>query len=305
MGPASHRTGVIAYRYNTRATLADTPINKTGGNMFHRMKCRNGFKFEYNIFRPYNALMLSVAVIAFSLLVPGQFQIASAAQKVRLATLNWAPYIGENLNGEGYAAEVIRTAFERGGYQVEFFYMPWQRAVKTVMAGSYDGLAPAYYTEKRAVDFSMSEAFPGGPMVFAKRADREIAYDRLEGLKPYKIALVRGYVNTKEFDEADYLTKNFTDCDRTGYRRVLSGSVDLWLVDRFVAQTTMAMHMPERAKEIDFVAKPLAVKNLHVAFSRMKPKYAELTRTFNKGLAEVLSDGTLQQILARHGLSLE
>jgi polar amino acid transport system substrate-binding protein len=255
---------------------------------------------------PRRLKVLLLLALSVSLLVGPAFTgPASAGRTVRLATLEWAPYIGKDLPAEGYAGELIRTAFERSGYQVTFFYMPWQRAVKTVLEGSYDGLCPAYYTEKRAKTFSLSADFPAGPLVFAKRKDKSITFNRLEDLKPYKIAGVRGYANTKAFDSADYLQKSYTNSDRTGYRRLLFGHVDLWLADKFVAQYTMSRNMPERAKEIDFVAKPLAVKNLYVAFSKSKPDYKTLTRDFNRGLAEVLHDGTLQKILADHGLSLK
>jgi polar amino acid transport system substrate-binding protein len=248
-------------------------------------------------------LVWIVTFISFSILA-GVGRPAFASQTVRLATLNWPPYIGEKLPAEGYAAELIRTAFERSGYQVKYFYMPWTRAVKTVLEGGYDGLCPVYYTEQRKEDYSLSSEFPAGPLVLGKRVDTNIKYKRLTDLKPYKIAVVRGYANTKEFDEANYLQKSFTIDDQTGYRRLLFGSVDLWLADKFVAQYTMANHLPNRAKEVVFDDTPLGVKNLHIAFSRKGPEYKRLTEDFNKGLAEILKDGTLEQILRHHELSL-
>jgi polar amino acid transport system substrate-binding protein len=252
----------------------------------------------------HTRIRLWIVVAVSILLLAGVGGPAFGAQTIRLATLNWAPYIGGNLPSEGYAAELIRTAFERRGYQVQFFYMPWTRAVKTVLEGSYDGLCPVYYTEQREQDFSLSIKFPAGPLVFFKRVGNEIKYNRLEDLQPYKIAVVRGYANTKEFDEADYLQKSFTNNDQTGYRRVLFGTVDLWLVDKFVAQYTMTNHLPDRAKELDFIDKPLGVNDLYVAFSKKKPEHKRLTKAFNEGLAEVLNDGTLKQVLEHHGLSL-
>lgn len=229
---------------------------------------------------------------------------AYGQQTVRLATLNWPPYTGENLAGEGYAAELIRTAFERRGYQVQYYFMPWSRAVETATSGYYEGLAPVYFTEKRKKDFSMTDAFPAGPLMLAKRKGEEIIYNRLEDLKPYKIAVVSGYANTKEFDEAKYLQKSICNSDTTGYRRLLFGTVELWLVDKFVGQYIMFHHLPERAKEIEFIEKPIGIKNLHIIFSKKKPNHLKLAKDFNKGLAEVMNDGTLNKILANHGLSL-
>jgi polar amino acid transport system substrate-binding protein len=248
-------------------------------------------------------LLWMVAFISISILT-SVCRPAFAGQTVQLATLNWPPYIGEKLPDEGYAAELIRTAFERSGYQVKYFYMPWTRAVETVLKGGYDGLCPVYYTQKRAEEYSLSSEFPAGPLVLGKRVGTDITYNQLTDLEPYKIAVVRGYANTKEFDNAKYLQKSFTIDDQTGYRRLLFGSVDLWLADKFVAQYTMANHLPDRAKEVVFIDKPLGIKNLHVAFSRKRPNNKRLTEAFNKGLAEILNDGTLKQILKHHNLSL-
>jgi polar amino acid transport system substrate-binding protein len=188
---------------------------------------------------------------------------------------------------------------------VKFYYMPWGRAVEMVSKGSYNGLCPAYYTEERAEKFSMSDPFPAGPLLFAKRRSARIDYNTLRDLAPYKIAVVRGYANTKAFDNAGYLQKSFTIDDQTGYRRLLFGRVDLWLADKFVAQYTMSQHLPEKADEIAFINKPLAEKTLHVAFTKSKPNYKALTKAFNTGLKSVLNDGSLEQILRRHHLSLD
>lgn len=255
--------------------------------------------------RPFCRTLKSMLLGLFLIWVALSSGVATASETVRLATLNWLPYIGQDLEAEGYAADVIRTALERSGYSVTFYYMPWGRAVDMVSKGSYNGLCPAYYTEERAEKFSMSDPFPAGPLLFAKRRDARIDFNSLRDLAPYKIAVVRGYANTKAFDTAEYLQKSFTIDDRTGYRRLLFGRVDLWLADKFVAQYTMSQHLPERADEITFIEKPLAVKKLYVAFSKSKPNYKALTQAFNAGLKSVLNDGTLEKILRRHHLSLD
>jgi hypothetical protein len=33
------------------------------------------------------------------------------AEKIKLSSLDWKPYIGKSLNNEGYAAEVVKKAF--------------------------------------------------------------------------------------------------------------------------------------------------------------------------------------------------
>ncbi|MEJ2640206.1 MAG: transporter substrate-binding domain-containing protein, partial [Desulfosarcinaceae bacterium] len=143
--------------------------------------------------RPFGQTLKPMLLGLFVILVTLSSGVATASETVRLATLNWLPYIGQDLEAEGYAAEVIRTALERSGYSVTFYYMPWGRAVDMVSKGSYNGLCPAYYTEERAEKFSMSDPFPAGPLLFAKRRDARIDFNSLRDLAPYKIAVVRGY----------------------------------------------------------------------------------------------------------------
>lgn len=271
-------------------------FTRTGRVSYASVQSSMKIRFKY---------ILSTALVLLSIALPVFAGHAFGQQNIRLATLDWPPYIGKDLPEEGYTAELIRTAFKRVGYEVKFLFMPWKRALNTVSEGHYEGLAPIYFTKQRAMEFSLSEAFPSGPLVFAKRKNSNIDYTQLRDLRPYKIACVSGYANTKEFDDAAYLQKSLTNNDTTGYRRLLFGTVELWLADKFVAQYTISNHLPERAVEIEFIDKPLGIKNLHVAFSRMKVNHQKLTKDFNKGLSSVLTDGTLESILAKHGLSLE
>ncbi len=49
---------------------------------------------------------------------------ATKTKTIRIATLEWEPYIGQKLADEGFMAEITREAFRRGGYKVEYIYLP-------------------------------------------------------------------------------------------------------------------------------------------------------------------------------------
>ncbi|MBA4369803.1 MAG: amino acid ABC transporter substrate-binding protein, partial [Desulfobacterium sp.] len=103
------------------------------------------------------------------------------------ATLEWEPYIGKNLPNQGYVAEIVKLAYEKAGYRVEYKFMPWARVVMMTKNGKFDGYLPEYYAEELRENFLVSDPFPGGPLGLFKRKNETIVYKTIQDLKPYKI----------------------------------------------------------------------------------------------------------------------
>ena len=72
---------------------------------------------------------------------------AEASHVMRLASLEWLPYVGRGLAGDGLAGTIATTAARQFSYTVRVDYFPWKRAMQ--MGGEeagYAGYFPAYYT---------------------------------------------------------------------------------------------------------------------------------------------------------------
>lgn len=243
--------------------------------------------------RKLGLLLLTISM----LVVPAH----AADKEIRLATLNWAPYVGEELDQYGFTSEIVTKAFERAGYTVQIDFMPWARVLKVVERGRYDAAYPAYYSEERAQTYLMSEAFAQGPLGFYARADDDIAYAALEDLQPYKIGVVRGYVNTPEFDQADYLNTEAADSDVQNLKKLLVNRLDLVVIDKLTAQYIINTEMPDDADRLKFLDPPLDEKPLHVIFSREAAGYEEKVSDFNEGLRRLQEEGIIQEIMTYHG----
>ena len=111
--------------------------------------------------------------------------ISFSGEVIRLATLDWEPYIGQELKNEGYVAEVVKEAFKKEGYEVEYTYLPWARVVHMAKKGDYDGYFPEYYSKEVEEEFIFSEKFKGGPLGFFRKKGSKIEYKELVDLKPY------------------------------------------------------------------------------------------------------------------------
>src|SRR5690606_41510265 len=76
-----------------------------------------------------------VMVLATSVFAAESSSQAPAVKQIKLATLEWPPYVGKKLKQQGYVHEVVVTALERVGYEVQIQYVPWPRALREVSLG--------------------------------------------------------------------------------------------------------------------------------------------------------------------------
>lgn len=237
---------------------------------------------------------------------------ASERLQVRLATLEWPPYVGAALPGQGYAAEVIRTACARRNIDVQFDLMPWARALMLGLRGDYAGVMPEYRNVQREAEFMFSASFPGGPVGLYKRRSDTIAYAvdpghdldaALRSVSQYRIGIVRDYVNNATFDRADYLKREEAANDSVNLRKLVHGRIDLAFVDRWVAEYLLQRDPLLRGAQLEMLQPPIEEPALHIAWSRQSDAAAAARPACDEGLAELQRDGTIEQLRQRHGLA--
>jgi polar amino acid transport system substrate-binding protein len=227
---------------------------------------------------------------------------AVQAETLRLATLDWEPYVGQTLKNKGFNAEIVTEAFRRAGYQVQIDFMPWDKAIEEGKKGKYDGVFPEYYSKERAQDFQYSYFFSNSLLVFYKRVGSKIAYKSLKDLSAYRIGTVKGYINTDEFDNATYLKKVEADSDEENLRRLAKGELDLIVIDKLVAQYLIKTKVPEAAGKLESIEPPLTIHNLFVIFPKGIPASDKRAKAFNKAFESMEKDGTIKAIMTRSGL---
>ncbi len=245
--------------------------------------------------RWWMATVLAALVTVFS------FAPAQAGEKVRMATLDWEPYIGQSLRNQGFVAEIIRAAFFQAGIEVELDFLPWARAVKMAADGRYDGYGPEYMAEEVKRHSLFSDPFPGGPLGLFRKKGRNITYKTLDDLKPYRIGVVRGYVNTREFDAADFLTKEEAPDDLTNLKKLVKNRLDLVVADKYVGLYLAQRHLGQDAGMVEFVEPALEMKELYWCFSLKAPGHETRVRQFNEGLKKITADGSIRRIMKAHG----
>jgi ABC-type amino acid transport substrate-binding protein len=234
------------------------------------------------------------------------------AKTVRLATLDWEPYIGRNLPDQGYTAALIREAYRDQGWNVKIEFYPWARALHLARIGEVDGLMPEYFNSSRKNEFIYSFPFPGGPIVLYKRKADDIAFatdpqadqDRaLRALQGRRFGVVRGYLNTPVFDAAKYLRKEEANDDATNLRKLVYKRIDLAVIDRRVADYIIRTQYPDYAAKVEPMDPPLADIPLFIAFSLKSDKHREARAAFNRGLTAMKKDGRIEALYAKYILN--
>ncbi len=246
-------------------------------------------------------------------------------KKVTLATLEWEPYIGSSMSRFGLTGEIVVEAFKRMGYTVDIKFVPWTDALKQGEAGQVDGIFPAYHSKEREKHFLFSEPFAESPLGFYKkstavagpnisqlgRTDENIVFPKdpradqtavLKMMQQYKFGVVAGYVNTPEFDGADFLEKVEAKSDEENIRNLINGEVDLIFIDRYVAKNIIVKNFPWHLQDYEFMEPPLTTKQLYIGFSKKSADHEQKMKDFNKGLSIAENDGLLKRLTDKYGL---
>ncbi|MFN3604989.1 MAG: substrate-binding periplasmic protein [Leptonema sp. (in: bacteria)] len=252
--------------------------------------------------------------------VENQFSTDSLSQEntdrehtIILTTLDWQPYIGQDLRDYGYVYQLVKEVYESKGYKVQIQFYPWARTMNKASSGEADGYFPEYYNEELAKNFYFSLPYPGGPAGFYGRKDIRYEFKTQYDMKdftaliPYSIGVVRGYTNTKYFDEAKYLKKQETVDDLSNLKKLYYNRVQLIFIDPNVARYLILNYLLERYPDFFnrtyFLEPELEYKYLYVCINKKVPLAKKKIIDFNEGLKEFQKTGRLKQILYQGGFN--
>ncbi len=241
-------------------------------------------------------------------------------ERLRIVTLNWAPYIGEDICNQGWVQQFTVALLVTQGYAVETEFYPWTRAVMNVEEGKADILYPEYFIEADAPsDFhegdtrrdhlALSDKIPGGPIAFMKREGSGDYFDGdLRALEGEKIGVVRGYQNTPAFDRL--MDQGVFDVqpvknDVLNARKLSNSRVNLIVGDpaviRFsVANTDMADDSRQQILDTLTTERPvLQYNHLYYAVSKERDGWQQTLSDLNEAIAAFHERGTTVDLIER------
>lgn len=225
-----------------------------------------------------------------------------AAQTLRLVADPWPPFTDQTLLNNGVASDLVSSALGRAGYATEYAQAPWERAVRGLQRSDYDVLINAWYTEERASFGYFSQPYLINRIRLLRRKGSAIQFEQLADLYPQRIAVVRGYAYSAEFNSNPLLRKVAVGSFASAARMLHAKRVELTLEDEFVARYHLAGELSGIRDELEFLPRPLSENGLHILIRRSHPQHQAITAAFNQAIVAMRDDGSYAAILQRHGL---
>ena len=170
--------------------------------------------------------------------------VSAQSPSVVVATLEWPPYVSENLPQSGAVGAVVEKIFAVAGYGLDIRFVPWNRAIALA---ENDDVVVAYfpgYSCDHAEGFTASSPVGSGPLGLIERRAAPIAWSSLDDLaaQDLKLGVVKGYKNGAAFDArvaAGELTTFAARDDETNLLQLVYGRVDAVVMDPRVMQLLM------------------------------------------------------------------
>jgi len=236
-------------------------------------------------------------VVALLFLITSMTIAPAQDRELVVGTSIWPPYVDPKLPGQGLAVSIVTAALERSGYRVVIKFEDWERTLSAAKAGETAVIAAAWYTPERERDFLFSEPYLTNEIKFLKRRGTPFSYQSLDDLKGLRIGVVYGYAYSPEFDRAAGFTRAPETHVVPNIVELLSGSIGLMVGDERTLRYELARHFGKQRRDLEFLPKPLASRELHLVVSRAHPQAHTIVNDFNRGLAEIRRDGTYRKLL--------
>lgn len=235
-----------------------------------------------------------------SLLLFTSAATAEADKQVRFAIGEWAPYTS-SVGQFNIAEEVVKRAFTSQGYQVQFDYYPWSRALKLASQTEYDGSFPWFPNEQRKLKYIYSQPFLKQKIVFFSHKDANFTWDESVNFDNYIVGGTQDYNATNLIRELGILPLIDTS-EENNFRKLVKRRIDLYPAGltrgKYLLRQLFTL---EQAQSIKVGTRPLIEGDMHIIFSKKSPERSnQLKDAFAKGFAILIESGEYQQIVAEN-----
>lgn len=248
----------------------------------------------------FQSKCFSRLLLVIMLASTGVAQLTIAQEKsIVLATMNWAPVYAESEPNGGVFTALTREAFHRAGYRFEVQFVPWKRGIKNSKEGIYDGVMGAAMTPERAPFFTKTESIMPYVILLFSHEDETITYTNLSELKSYTVGTINGSAGEERLKAAG-ITIDSVKSHEQNFMKLVRKRLHLIEGDQFVMSGLMKKN-PSYQGKIKPVFPPLLKTQLYNLITKAHPDHAAIVADFNRGLQEILADGTFQAIVKKYG----
>ncbi len=225
---------------------------------------------------------------------------ARAEGVIRVVADEWPPFSGSELPSGGISLDVIETVLTKAGYNVKTDIVPWARIMAGASEGGFDVVGSLFMDEELQKSLIYGAPFYATEIHFVRQKGSTTTFSDLASLKPYSIAVGDGFLYEPAFDAMNSLNKVTVTTTLQGLRMVGAGRADLTLDSMEVLTHSLQLAGGDLADRVEILPGVLAKHEIHMAVSKTLPNSNEIVDDFNRVLAEMQADGSLDELLRKH-----
>lgn len=253
-----------------------------------------------------SVIRLNFRIIVFQAVFAGLFLSAAVYAKenegIILVGNEPVPAKPNLIQGAGPILRILQEAFKRSGYDTEYRVTAWSRALKETEHGTFDALISTYWSAEREKVFLYSDPYAVHQISLLKKKSFNFNWSTASDLTPYRIGLVRNGLLSEELQAAsDSLQILRLQNVEAVIRMVVFGRVEMGISQQHRAMKILQAQYPEKVELMNFVEKPLAIENAFIVVSRKHPEGPVIIDAFNKGLRQMIADGSYRKVMIDGG----
>jgi len=228
------------------------------------------------------------------------------ADEITIAADEWCPYnCVPGSDKPGYIVEIATLIFAKKGHHVVYKTDSWNRTLKGVQKGIYNGAIAATTEELPNGIFPENNlGFYGN--YFVVRAESEWRYESLSSLSNIKLGVIKDYnygesINNYIQQSPSIFVKSGSDAVKKNLGDLYRGIIDVYLEDNNVANyEAKQLHLEKQIKLAGSEGEPIA---LYIGFTPKARHSQQYAQILSDGISEIRSSGELEVILAKYGLN--
>ena len=242
--------------------------------------------------------------VVLPLAMAASLSVLAETKTLKIATGELPPYMTAGRTDQGISLSIVRRAFELSGYQVEFTFLPWSRALAETRLGKWDATAAWGNNPGRNPPFFVSDNVATEKWVFVYRNAVKFSWNSLANLKPYRVAMIQDYTYTPEIwsmANAGNFKSDKLPNEAAAIRMLLLDRVDVAPMERNVACDVLQKNFTDAdAAKLSVDPKQMIdTFTSHVLLPRSINESATRAADFNAGLKKLKASPEYAKLLSQ------
>lgn len=207
-------------------------------------------------------------------------------------------------DGTGYVNDVVRAAFQRSGWQVQYMVMPYARCKAMVLSGKLI----ACFSASKTPDLASQLLYPRQPVfnasnVLIARANTDLqGCNPAEWPRPVKVGRVASYeyrANVMALFGSPQVQVDDNNSEVSNIRKLEAGHIDAALVTLDAVKRLEALAIQAHSKGSFRTVCDFGPEGAYIVFSRQHPGARHALQAFESGYAGLLREGAIAEMQHR------